>query len=155
MPVKKLREFLDEHKVKYVLISHSPAFTMSEIAATAHICGKKVAKTVMVKMDGKMAMVILPSDRRIDFEHLEEVTGVTSIELAPEAEFKKLFPGCEVGAMPPFGNLYGLDVYVSPELAEQEEIVFNAGTHTELLQLDFEDFTRLVHPKVPTASFGA
>jgi len=148
MPTKKLKEFLDREKVKYVTISHSPAYTMSEIAATAHIPGKMLAKTVMVKIDGKMAMAVLPSSERVDLEELEELTGARTIELATEEEFKQLFPACEVGAMPPFGNLYGLDVYLSPELKDYEEIAFNSGSHTELVKLAYSDFARLVKPEV-------
>jgi len=148
MPVKKLREFLDANGIKYVTVTHSPAYTMSEIAATAHICGKKVAKTVMAKVDGKMAMAVVASPRHVNFQMLKDVTGAESVKLASEAEFARLFPGCEVGAMPPFGNLYGMDVFVSSELADYDEIVFNAGTHTELIKLAYADFERLVQPKV-------
>ncbi len=155
MPTQQLCEFLDQNQVKYVVISHSPAYTMSEIAATAHISGKKVVKTVIVKMDSEMAMLVLPSNPKVDFDHLKELTGSESVELAKEQEFKDRFPGCEVGAMPPFGNLYGLEVYISPELAQSDDIVFNAGSHADVMQLAYEDFARLVNPKVPATSFGA
>ncbi len=148
MPVKKLREFLDQNGVKYVSISHSPAYTMSEIAALAHIPGKEVAKTVMVKVDGKMAMAVLPSNAQVDFDLLKRGTGAKNVALASENDFKELFPECDVGAMPPFGNLYGMAVYVAPRLAEDREIAFNAGSHTELLRLTYKDFERLVKPKV-------
>jgi Ala-tRNA(Pro) deacylase len=148
MPVQKLKEFLDSQRVKYVTIYHSPAFTAQEIAASAHVPGKELAKTVMVKIDGKLAMAVLPASFRVDLEMLKDVTGATSVELAGEKEFKDLFPACEVGAMPPFGNLYGMDVYVSEALTEDEEIAFNAGSHTELVRLAYADFERLVQPKV-------
>jgi Ala-tRNA(Pro) deacylase len=151
MPVKRLKEFLDQSGVKYISISHSPAFTAQEIAASAHIPGKELAKTVMVKLDGSMAMAVLPASYFVDLERLAKVAGATRAELAPENEFKDLFPECEPGAMPPFGNLYEMQVFVSQSLAEDKEIAFNAGSHTELLKLAYEDFERLVEPKV--ASF--
>jgi len=148
MPIKKLKEFLDSHKVKYVTINHSTAYTAQEIAASAHIPGKEIAKTVMVKIDGKMAMAVLPASFRVDFDHLKQVTGAGKVELATEKEFEDMFPGCEVGAMPPFGNLYDMDVYVAESLTDDEEIAFNAGSHSELIRLNFKDFKRLVKPKI-------
>ncbi len=148
MPVKKLKEFLDSNKVKYVSISHSAAYTAQEIAASAHVPGKELAKTVMVKVDGKMAMAVLPASCKVDLMHLKDAVGAASVELAGEREFRDMFPGCETGGMPPFGNLYGMDVYVSAKLAEDQEIAFNAGSHTELLKLAYKDFERLVNPKV-------
>lgn len=153
MIARKLKEFLDSNQVKYVTIRHSPAYTMSEIAHAAHICGKRVAKTVMVKLDDRMAMAVVPSSCKVDLAQLEELTGARSVALADEGEFKKLFAGCEPGAMPPFGNLYGMDVFVAPELADQGQVVFNAGTHTELVQMEFADFERLVKPRIPTVTF--
>jgi Ala-tRNA(Pro) deacylase len=148
MPVKKLKEFLDSHNIKYVTISHSTVYTAQEIAASAHISGKELAKTVIVKLDGEMAMAVLPASYKIDFDLLKEATGANTIELASEQEFKDLFPGCTIGAMPPFGNLYNMEVYVARTLAEDKEIAFNAGSHSELIQLAYEDFERLVKPKV-------
>jgi Ala-tRNA(Pro) deacylase len=148
MPVRKLREFLDSHNVKYHSISHSETYTAQEIAASAHIPGKELAKTVMVKIDGKMAMAVLPASYRVDFDLLKEAAGASRAELASEREFKDLFPGCDIGAMPPFGNLYGVEVFVAESLAEDEEIAFNAGSHTELIRLSYKDFEGLVHPKV-------
>ncbi len=148
MPVKKLKMFLDEHKIKYISIKHSVAYTAQEIAAKSHIPGKELAKTVMVKVDGKIAMAILPASQKLDFEWLMHATGTEYLALANEEEFKYLFPECETGAMPPFGNLYGMDVYVAESLAEDEEIAFNAGTHTELIKLFYKDFEKLVKPKV-------
>jgi Ala-tRNA(Pro) deacylase len=148
MPAKKLKEFLDSNNVKYVSISHSAAYTAQEIAASAHIKGKELAKTVMVKIDGKMAMAVLPASYKVDMELLKEAAGASAVELAGEQEFKDMFPGCETGAMPPFGNLYDMDVFVSAMLAEDEEIAFNAGSHTELVRLAYKDYERLVQPKV-------
>lgn len=148
MPVKKLKEYLDSHKVKYITISHSPVYTAQQIAASAHIPGKELAKTVMVKIDGRMAMAVLPASYRVDFDLLKEAAGASSVELASEDEFKDLFSDCEIGAMPPFGNLYGMDVFVAASLAEDADIAFNAGSHSELVQLSYKDFERLVEPKV-------
>ncbi|MEE9555119.1 MAG: YbaK/EbsC family protein [candidate division Zixibacteria bacterium] len=148
MPVKKLREFLDTNKIKYVAIGHSPAFTAQQIAASAHIPGKELAKTVMIKIDGKMAMAVLPASYKVDFDMLKDVIGTDNIELATEREFKDLFSECEIGAMPPFGNLYGMDVYVAESLSDDDEIAFNAGSHTELIKMAYEDFEKLVKPRV-------
>jgi len=145
---QQLKEYLDREDVKYVTIQHSPAYTAQEIAASAHISGKEMAKTVIVKLDGTMAMAVLPASRRVALDLLAETVGARDVELAEEAEFAYLFPGCERGAMPPFGNLYGLDVYVAEALAEDEEIAFNAGSFTELIRMTYRDFERLVRPKV-------
>jgi Ala-tRNA(Pro) deacylase len=148
MPARALQTFLDSHQVKYVTIRHSPAFTAQEIAASAHIPGKQLAKTVMVKLDGKLAMAVLPASDKVDFERLKAAAGAHTVALANEQDFQDRFPECEVGAMPPFGNLYGLDVWVAARLAEDEEIAFNAGDHTELMRMAYRDFDRLVQPKV-------
>jgi len=148
MPVQKLKEFLDSQKIKYVTITHSPAFTAQEIAASAHISGNEIAKTVMVMLDGKLAMAVMPASTKVDLELLKEATGAKKVALAGEREFQDRFPDCAVGAMPPFGNLYGMDVYVADSLAEDEEIAFNAGSFTELVKLRYQDFARLVRPKL-------
>lgn len=148
MPIAKLREFLDSEGVKYVLIQHSPAYTGMEIAASAHIPGKEMAKTVMVELDGKLAMAVLPSSYRVDFEHLKAVSGAHEVRLASEDEFNDRFPDCEPGAMPPFGHLYGMQTFVAHVLREDAEIAFNAGSHTELIRMRYEDFERLESPVV-------
>ncbi len=148
MPVEKLKDYLDENNIKYVVISHSSAFTALEVAASAHLPGKELAKTVMVKIDGKMAMVVLPSSYKIDFDLLKDVTNAEQIELAEEDEFSSLFPNCQVGTMPPFGNLYDMDVYVAEALTKAEEIAFAAGSHSELIKLAYKDFEKLVKPVV-------
>lgn len=147
MPAKRLKEFLDAQGVKYVTVMHSRAFTAQEIAASAHIPGKELAKTVMVKLDGKMTMAVLPASYRVDFDLLKQVAGAKHAELASEKEFRDMFPECEPGAMPPFGNLYGMMVYASTTLAKDREIAFNAGSHMELIRLPYRDFERLVKPK--------
>ena len=148
MPAKKLKDFLDGRHVKYITISHSRAFTAQEIAASAHISGKDLAKTVMFKIDGRMAMAVLPASYHVDLSLLKGVAGAGAVELATEAEFKGVFPDCDIGAMPPFGNLYGMEVFVAQSLAEDEEIAFNAGSHTELVKLPYKEFEKLVGPKV-------
>src|SRR5438874_13338438 len=116
MPVRTLKEFLDREKVKYVSIIHSTAYTAQEVAASAHVTGKELAKTVIVELDGKMAMAVLPANRKIVLQDLREVTGSEQVKFASEETFKKKFPDCETGAMPPFGNLYGMDVYLAESL---------------------------------------
>ncbi len=154
MPVKRLKEFLDSHGVKYVTISHSPAFTAQEIAASAHVPGKELAKTVMVEVDGRMVMVVLPASHRVALELLAEAIGAEDVRLASERQFRDRFADCDIGAMPPFGNLYGMDVFVSESLTEDEEIAFNAGLHTELIRLPYRDFARLVRPKVVRLAYA-
>lgn len=148
MPAQKLKEFLDSHNVEYVTINHSPAYTAQRIAELAHIPGKELAKTVVVKLDGKFSMAVLPASHRVDLDYLKRGVTADNVEVASEAEFKNLFPDCEVGAMPPFGNLYDMDVYVAEKLTEDEEIAFNSGSHTELVKLSYKDFENLVSPKV-------
>lgn len=148
MSSAKLKAFLNSQNVKYEIIGHSPAYTAQETAATVHVKGREMAKTVIVKLDGKMTMAVLPASHLVDFEKLKAATGARVATLTPEPEFKDLFPDCEVGSMPPFGNLYGMDVLVSRALEEDEEIVFNACSFSELIRLSFEDFKRLVGPKI-------
>lgn len=123
MPVKKLKQFLDSHKIKYLSIAHSPAYTAQEIAASAHVSGKQLAKTVIIKMDGRLAMVVLPASDHITFMKLKEAIDASDLELATESEFEGKFAECDVGAMPPFGNLYGLPVLVSTKLSAQVSLL--------------------------------
>lgn len=110
MPAKKLKEFLDDHHVPYELIPHSPAYTAQEIAAVAHVSGREMAKTVMLNVDGKIEMAVLPANERLDVKQVSDAMGTDQVRLAREDEFKELFPGCETGAMPALGNLYGIEV---------------------------------------------
>jgi len=146
--LKRLTEYLDRNHIKYVVLTHSPAYTASEIAAIAHLPGKEFAKTVIVNMDGKTGMAVLPASHMIDFGVLRSALEAHDMELASEADFKELFPECEVGAMPPFGNLFGLDVVVDRSLTGWHEFAFNAGNHRELIRMAYPDFERLVSPKV-------
>ena len=148
MPIKRLKEFLDSHNVEYITISHSKAYTAQKTAASAHIPGKELAKTVIVKFDGKMAMAVLPASYKIDFNQLKMASGANKVEISSEDEFRDVFPDCELGAMPPFGNLYDMEVYVAKSLAEDEEIVFNACSHTELVRMKYKDFDKLANPKI-------
>lgn len=148
MPTSKVREYLENHKVKYTAIKHSTAYTAQEMAASAHIPGRQLAKTVMIKIDGEMAMAVLPAPYRVDFARLKKAAGAKKVEMATEQEFQDMFPDCEVGAMPPFGNLYGMGVFVDARLSDEVVIAFCGGTHTELIRMSYQDFERLVDPKV-------
>lgn len=146
MPATRVRELLDQQRIKYVTIRHSPAFTASEVAALAHVASNDFAKTVVVMADGKMSMVVIPASRRIQVHHLCNELGA-DVRLATETELAAAFPDCEVGAMPPIGKLYGLPVYVSSELAREKEIAFNAGTHTEVIKMAYADFAAIAQPR--------
>ncbi len=152
MPIDKLKAFLDEKAVKYAVIQHSRAFTAQEIAELTHIPGKELAKTVMVMIAGELAMAVIPASHRVDFKALAGVSGA-SVELADEGDFVERFPACDVGAMPPFGTLYDMDVYVSDALIEDEYIAFSAGTHSEVMRLAYADFERWVDPIVGRFSY--
>ena len=148
MPAKKLKKFLNSSKVKYKAIKHSPAYTAQEIAASAHVPGRELAKTVIINVDGTMAMAVMPAPEHIDFKLLKKSLGAKRVKLAGEKEFADSFPECEPGAMPPFGNLYDMEVYVAESLTEDDQIAFNAGSHSELIRLAYKDFEKLVEPKV-------
>lgn len=148
MPAKRLREYLDRHEARYVVLSHSPAYTAQEIARAAHVPGQEMAKTVMVRLDDELVMIVMPAPAKIRFDVLRQASGAAHVELAREKDFAGLFPGCEVGAMPPFGNLYEIPVIVDEALAEDDDIFFNAGTHTELIRMSYADFEALVKPTV-------
>ena len=148
MPAKKLKEFLDENQVKYVTVTHSPAYTARQIAVSAHIPAKELAKSVILMADDKAVMVVVPASQRVALGRMRKIIGAEAVCLADESQFQALFPGCELGAMPPFGNLYGMEVYVSDKLSEDELIAFNAGSHTELVRMAYSDFACLVKPAV-------
>jgi Ala-tRNA(Pro) deacylase len=154
MPLARLREFLDSHNVKYVVISHSVAYTAQGIAALTHISGKELAKTVMVKLEGSLAMAVLPASSQVDLSRLKAVTGATNATLASEQEFKDKFPDCQTGAMPPFGNLYEMPVFADESLSRDKEIAFNAGSHLELIRMAWNDFERLVKPRMARFATG-
>ena len=146
--LKRLKKYLDENDIKYILIAHSPSYTGQDLAESVHISGKEIAKTVILKTEDQYLMAVLPASRMIDVEYLEEYIGAQGLRLADEDEFYDLFPDCELGAMPPFGNLYGISVYSASALSDDEEIVFNAGTHTDAIKMSYKDYVDLVKPTV-------
>ena len=146
--LRRLQEYLDSHHVHYEVLGHQEAYTAPEIAHMLQVSGKMLAKVVMIKADERFVMAVLPSNWKIDFDRLKEALRSSRVRLATEDEFKGLFPDCELGTIPPFGNLYGVEVYVDQFLTEDEEIVFQAGTHLGAVKLRYQDFANLVHPKV-------
>lgn len=140
---KKLTKFLKKHKVYYEVQVHPQTFTALETAEADHISGKKLAKVVMLKTEGKDAMVVLPSNRTVDLFKLSTVLGTQDVRVEEEMEFKDLFPDCETGAMPPFGKLYGMPCYADRSLSEEEELYFNAGNHLETIKVSTTDFLRV------------
>ena len=147
MPVQQLKDFLDSRGVKYVSVKHSLAYTAQEVAESAHVSGKEMVKTLVVKLDGRMALVALPASEKVDLRQVRDASGARHVELATESEFASRFSGCDVGAMPPFGNLYDMDTYVTDSLTRDREIAFNAGTHTEVIRMTYADYERLATPK--------
>ena len=146
--LKKLKDYLEKNRVRYELGYHERVYTSQEIAATMHVPGKELAKVVMVKADGKMVMLVLPASYQVDTKKLKKVLQCKKLGIAKEKEFEELFPDCEIGAMPPFGNLYNIEVWVDQVLPEDEFIVFQAGSHVETLKIKYEDYVRLVNPKM-------
>ena len=145
---RMITDFLDSHKIAYQHCTHSPAYTAQGLAHVQHVSGKELAKVVMIVADGHMVMTVLPGSNRIDLEQLTSILKTANLRLATEEEFKDIFPDCELGAMPPFGNLYSLDVWADAALKAHPTITFNAGTHVETIQMSFADFQRLVDPKI-------
>lgn len=148
MPVRELKDFLRENGVPYEILRHDPTFTAQETAAAVHVPGREFAKTVMIKIDGELAMAVVSASALVSLRRLKEASGAEHVTLADEDEFRGRFPGVEAGAMPPFGNLWEMPVYVDAELRDDDEIVFNAGSHTELMRIPYADFERLVRPEV-------
>ncbi|MEE9452079.1 MAG: YbaK/EbsC family protein [Gammaproteobacteria bacterium] len=143
---ESLRKYLDKSEVNYSTISHPTAYTASQTAQVAHIPGKHMAKVVMVKLDGKLAIAVLPAHSHVNFMALQQLAHAKKIELAREYEFTTEFPHCDVGAMPPFGDLYGMSVYLADSLRKQDWIVFNGGNHSDLLRMSAEDYLTIAHP---------
>ena len=154
MPLSMLREFLDRNCIRYTVISHSVAYTAQGIAALTHTPGRELAKTVMVMVDGRLAMAVVPASFRVDLYRLKKYLRAETVELASENEFRDHFADCETGSMPPFGNLYGMDVFVDQNLAKDKEIAFNAGSHRELVRMRFADFRDLVKPVIIPLAVG-
>ena len=145
---QKLREFLDNHGIRYITLIHSPAYTAQAVAHSAHVSGNELAKTVIVRIDGHLAMAVLAAAQKVNTDALRLAAGAASVAVADESDFADAFPGCDLGAMPPFGNLWDIPVFVDERLAGTEHITFNAGSHTELIQMGYEDFADLVKPTV-------
>ena len=145
---KRILEFLKENNVSFTMSQHPKAYTAQRVAASAHIRGKILAKTIVVKINGKMALAVLPANDRISFKEFSRQLHVKKVELATEEEFRKIFPDCETGAMPPFGNLYDIATYVASDLTQNNEIAFNACNHIDIITMKFEDYNRLVSPIV-------
>ncbi len=148
MPCPKLKAFLDRNEIKYELIHHPVTYTAQLTASSSHVTPEELAKVVMVNRDGQLAMAVVASSRRVDITALHTASGARSLRLASEVEFKQQFPDCDAGAMPPFGNLYGMEVFVDQSVATQARIAFNAGSHDEVMRLAYEDFARLVRPQI-------
>ncbi len=149
MPIlKRLQSYLDANKIPYELVNHQKAYTAHDVAQTLDVPGKFVAKVVMVKADNYFVMTVLPSTWRVDLKQLRDVLEARDLRLATESEIANMFPDCQVGAMPPFGNLYGVEVYVDQLLTEDESIVFEAGSYVGAMKLRYKDFADLVRPKV-------
>ena len=145
---ERLAAYLQEEGVEFSAHRHPQAFTAQEVAASEHVSGHRFVKVVMVKSDDDLAMVCVPASLDVDLDAVARVLNVDTVQLAEESEFAPVFADCEVGAMPPFGNLYEVPVYFDEALESDERIVFNAGTHRETFEMSVNDFERLVHPKV-------
>lgn len=144
----KLVEYLEENRISYATVPHPAAQTAHQVATLTQTPDQEIAKTVMIKVDGDLAMAVVPASRDVDLEKLEVLLGADRVRLAGESDFKRRFPDCETGAMPPFGNLYGMKVYVDESLTKDMEIGFDAGSHSELIRIAYADFERLVKPIV-------
>lgn len=149
MPIiKKLKELFDETKVSYEVYNHPLAYTAQEIAQRQHFSGNEMAKVVMLKVDGKLVMAVVTGNQKVDLATVRASLAAYEVSLATEDEFYSKFPGCEIGAMPPFGNLFGLPVYVDPAVTKDEAIYFNAGNHVQTVRIRYTDFEKLVNPQV-------
>ncbi len=148
MPAKILRKFLDENNIKYINIDHSPAYTAREVAASAFVPRREFAKSIIVDLDGETAMAVVSASRHVDLDALAELAGVSVARLATESEFQEVFTDCEVGAMPPFGNLYGVRVFLDQMVRDVDDVCFNAGSHIQILRMECDDYVRLVEPVV-------
>src|SRR5436305_13746618 len=144
---KRLIDCLDENKISYEIIRHPEAVTAQRIAEAEHVKGRHHAKVVMLKSGGQHLMAVLPAEHLIDLEKLAKIVG-QDVSFESEQEFQSLFPDCAVGAMPPFGNLYGVPTYVDKSLAEEDYIAFEAGTHTETIKVSYRDYEKIVKPQV-------
>jgi Ala-tRNA(Pro) deacylase len=144
---RRLIDCLNENKAHYEILHHPEAVTAQRIAQAEHVKGRHHAKIVMIKAGDQHLMMVLPADHQIDLEKVEKAIGKPA-SLDTEHEFKSMFSDCAIGAMPPFGNLYGLPTYVDKHLTEQNYIVFEAGTHTDAIKMSYRDYEKIVKPEV-------
>jgi Ala-tRNA(Pro) deacylase len=144
----RIREYLDSQNVPYEWLPHPQAFTAQEVAHSLHISGKRLAKTVIVDADGRTVMAVLPASHRLLMPELKAALEARHLMMLPEGELAKIFPECDLGALPPFGNLYGIDVWVDRAITDQGEIVFNAGTHVDAVRMKYADYAQLAKPHV-------
>jgi Ala-tRNA(Pro) deacylase len=145
---QRIRDFLDSQSVSYEAIHHTQAFTAQEVAHSLHVSGKKCVKAVVAEGDHKIVIVVTPASHRLNLKELKSALKVNQLEMLVESELVDLFPDCDLGAIPPFGNLYGIDVWVDRAVASSERIVFCAGTHEDCIRMRYSDFARLTRPFV-------
>jgi Ala-tRNA(Pro) deacylase len=148
MATRRTTEFLDGQHARYVLVSHSPAYTAQEIAGSMHIPGRLLAKTVVVRVDGELALAVVPATKQVDTNALANAVEAEIVEIADEKEFTNRFTDCQLGTAPPFGNLFGMETYIDHTLAAQDDIIFNAGTHTDGIWMRFADYRRVARPVI-------
>ena len=153
MPTPQVKAYLDDVGVPYVVVPYEHAYDAQHVAAAAHISGKRLAKTVIIKADDELVMAVVPADARVDCDRLKEVLGVESAELATESDFRGRFGDCEVGAMPPFGPLFDVDVLVDESLTQAGPLAFRAATHGELIRMSYDDFERVAAPQVMSLAY--
>jgi len=149
----QVKEYLDQKKVKYQVCSHRPTFTAQQMAAEEHVPGMDVAKPVIIQADGKYYMCVLPACCKVDLEMLRSALDAGEIQLADEKEMAKLFPDCELGAEPPFGNLFNMPTLMDDTLGKDGFIVCQAGKHDQALRINLQDYEKLVHPQVMHFSY--
>jgi len=154
MPTQRVKDYLRENNIPFEYFSHTRTFTTQGTAAVARLSPAKLAKAVIMKVDGRLAMAVVPGSRHVNLHRLRRALQAREVRLAQEQEFADRYPDCEIGAIPPFGNLYDMPVYVDEAVAEQKEIVFNAGTHTDLIEIEYADYVRLVKPTVADFAGG-
>jgi Ala-tRNA(Pro) deacylase len=146
--IKKLKELFDEAKVSYEVYNHPLAYTAQEIAQRQHFSGDQMAKVVMLEVDKRLVMAVVTASQKVHLMTVRASLGAAEVRLATEDEFVSRFPDCEIGAMPPFGNLFGLPVYVDPAVTQDESIYFNAGNHVQTVRIRYDDFEKLAAPQV-------
>jgi Ala-tRNA(Pro) deacylase len=145
---RRIRDYLDSQKAPCEWLPHPQAFTAQEVAHSLHVSGKRLAKTVILNADGRLVMAVLPASHRLIMPEMKAALEVRHLEMLPEGELAKIFPDCDLGAIPPFGNLYGIEVWVDRTVEESGELVFTAGTHVDAGRMKYSDYAELVKPHV-------